>query len=142
MNTVINVDVRGSKGKFDVWLSNDGSSGCHYVDVGAEQIGLLTADYVDCLDEHETGESHLKSKDERCYIVGTQQCPVFIDEIIEIFEDFLDDRAVVLDNPEKHYDGIDPETTANIFGSDYGSLRACIEDTLVNWGIACREVSE
>lgn len=65
--------------------------------------------------------------------------PEFVGQIIDIFEDFLDERGVILDNPERDEDpNADPEGMANIYGTDYGELQDAIEDTLVNWGIAAR----
>ena len=62
--------------------------------------------------------------------------PEFVGQIIDIFEDFLDERGVILENPERNKDpGVDPESAANIYGSNYGELQDTIEDTLVNWGI-------
>ena len=33
-------------GNFDVYISRDGDSGCHYTDVTAEQVGKLLADDI------------------------------------------------------------------------------------------------
>ena len=74
--------------------------------------------------------------------LNTAKHPIqeFIGQIIDIFEDFLDDRGIVLDNPERDEDeDLNPEEAANIFGSDYGDLQSEIEDTLENWGIIERE---
>lgn len=59
----------------------------------------------------------------------------FIGQIIDIFEDFLDDRKVILDNPERSEPGVDPESAANIYGTDYGDLQSALEELLANWGI-------
>lgn len=61
----------------------------------------------------------------------------FVGQIIDIFEDFLDDKGVRIENPEYYEDpNNDPdEIPANIYGSDYGYLQTRIEDTLRNWGL-------
>lgn len=47
------VDVKLlSNGKFDVWIAHDGSSGSHYTDVTADQIGEYVADDVECIAEN------------------------------------------------------------------------------------------
>ena len=38
-------------GKFDVYIAHEGSSGSHYTDVTAEQIGYLVADDIECIAE-------------------------------------------------------------------------------------------
>ena len=73
------------------------------------------------------------------YPLRRDDVPEFVGQIIDIFEDFLDDRGVVLDNPERNEDpNVDPGNTANIYGTDYGELQDAIEETLVNWGLAAR----
>lgn len=69
------------------------------------------------------------------YDIGPVNEPV--GQIIDGFEDFLDRRGVVLDNPERDEDAdvSDPDTMANIYGSDYGELQTYIEDTLRRWGL-------
>ena len=55
----------------------------------------------------------------------------FEGQAIDMFEDFLDDRKIVLDNSEREEDpNMDPEDAANIFGSDYGELQTGIEEIL------------
>ena len=58
--------------------------------------------------------------------------PELIRQIIGCFEVFLDEKGVILDNPEKMEaaPGEDPECIPNIFGSDYEGLRIAIEETL------------
>ena len=56
--------------------------------------------------------------------------PLIID-IIEVFEDFLEEKGVTIDNPEIEEaiaDGEDPESVAIIYGSDYGDLYDRIND--------------
>ena len=71
--------------------------------------------------------------------ISKDDLPEFTGQIIDIFEDFLNDRNIVLDNPEKEEaikDGDDPDELANIFGSDYGELQTAIESTMINWKLA------
>jgi hypothetical protein len=71
--------------------------------------------------------------------ISKDDLPEFTGQIIDIFEDFLNDRNIVLDNPEKEEaikDGSEPDELANIFGSDYGELQTAIESTMINWRLA------
>ena len=63
-------------------------------------------------------------------------------QLIDIFEDFLDEKGIILENPEKYQDeNLDPKEAANIFGSDYGEIGDKIERTLTNWGVFDKELS-
>ena len=53
----------------------------------------------------------------------------FVGQVIDIFEDFLEEKGVVLNNSECDQD----ENAAIIYGSDYGELYQQIEELLVNW---------
>lgn len=57
----------------------------------------------------------------------------FIGQIIDIFEDFLDEKRVTIENPEQDED--DEEMAANIYGSDYDRLSDEITDTLKRWNV-------
>ena len=59
----------------------------------------------------------------------------FTSEIIEIFEDFLDFKGIILENEEKE----DSEDPANIYGSDYGFIQTQIEDTMDHWNLNISE---
>ncbi len=142
MNTVINVDVQGSKDNFDVWITHDGSSGCHYANVDLDEFGEIMVDYINDPDEHETGERHPKKKASEYCISNRQQCNDFVCEIVDIFEDFLENRDIMLKNPEKEYGDQDPWKVANIYGTDYGELQTRIEDCLEKWNIASKEALE
>ena len=52
--------------------------------------------------------------------------------IIETFENFLDDRGIVIENDEKEED---PESASNIYGTDYGDLESEIESVLQKYGL-------
>lgn len=44
----LQVDVQMQEnGKFDVYINNEGDSGCHYTDVTADQIGELVAEEIE-----------------------------------------------------------------------------------------------
>lgn len=45
---ILSVDVQIQEdGKFDVYLSNEGNSGCHYTDVTADEVGSLVAEEIE-----------------------------------------------------------------------------------------------
>lgn len=55
----------------------------------------------------------------------------FVGQIIDTFEDFLEERSIVLQNQERNED----ESAAIIYGSDYGQLQDAINDILKNWEV-------
>ena len=57
----------------------------------------------------------------------------FIGQIIDLFEDFLDEKNVKISNPEAVEDG--EENAAIIYGGDYDTLHDQIQDALENWNI-------
>lgn len=59
----------------------------------------------------------------------------FIGAIIDIFEDFLDDKQIVLPNKERDEADVDDCCNANIFGSDYDTIADQLETLLKNWGL-------
>lgn len=64
-------------------------------------------------------------------MVGRNDVPELLGEIIDIFEDFLEDKEIDIENEEKK----DSENPAIIYGSDYGKLQSEIEDLLIGWKI-------
>ena len=66
----------------------------------------------------------------------------FIGQIIDIFEDFLDEKGVKIDNPDRDRDAIVDASCskANIYGCDYGDLSDRIELTMTNWGFFKEEL--
>lgn len=65
--------------------------------------------------------------------------PELVGEIIDIFEDFLEEKGINIENPEKAdaiADGEDPEGLCILYGTDYGELQSSIEGTLFNWKLA------
>lgn len=57
----------------------------------------------------------------------------FIGQIIDLFEDFLDEKNVKISNPEAVEDG--EENIAIIYGGDYDTLHDQIQSVLENWDI-------
>lgn len=47
-------------------------------------------------------------------------------EIVELFEEFLDERGIKIENPDKEQD----ENAANIYGLDYADLFYEIQDLI------------
>ena len=70
--------------------------------------------------------------------VPRNELPEFIGQIIDIFEDFLEEKGINIENDEKN-DRDDPESAAIIYGTDYGQLQSDIESTLIGWGIVKEE---
>lgn len=71
-------------------------------------------------------------------MINADEKTEFIGQIIDLFEDFLEERGISLNNEEKDElsaAGEDPEQTAIIYGSDYDQLQAGIEALLENWGL-------
>lgn len=58
----------------------------------------------------------------------------FLGQVIEIFELFLEERGIHIDNPEKLEEN-DPDNACNIFGSDYGELSTDLEELFKNWEV-------
>lgn len=60
----------------------------------------------------------------------------FIGQIIDMFEDFLTDRGVELDNMDKQdalENGEDADTLAVIYGEDYDELQDGLECIFEHW---------
>lgn len=57
--------------------------------------------------------------------------PEFVGRIIDLFEDFLEEKGIDIPNEDK----IQSENPAIIYGMDYGFLQSGIEDILINWDI-------
>lgn len=63
--------------------------------------------------------------------VDKNNTPEFLGRIIDIFEDFLEEKGIDIDNPEKE----DNDDAAIIYGSDYGILQDQLKDLMKAWGI-------
>lgn len=71
-------------------------------------------------------------------MITPENQPEFIGQIIDIFEDFLTEKGVTLNNPEIQEaidEGEDPKDLAIIFGSDYGSLQDSLTAMLTEWHV-------
>lgn len=75
-------------------------------------------------------------------ISGSSEQLNVLAEIIEVFEDFLDEKCIDIDNDEKDDaidDGEDPESISNIYGCDYGDLEDALRPILVRLGVFTSE---
>ena len=63
----------------------------------------------------------------------------FLGQIIDIFEDFLDEKGVWFENPEREEE--EDDNLAIIYGSDYDELSNRLEDMMVAWNVL-RDVKE
>ena len=64
--------------------------------------------------------------------IGQKDRAEFIGQIIDIFEDFLEERGIVLPNEER---GQDPDNAAIIYGTDYGQLQDELAGMMVGWDL-------
>lgn len=55
--------------------------------------------------------------------------------IIDIFEDFLEEKGIEIENDEKE----DDADAAILYGTDYGNLESAIEQTLINWNLLSKQ---
>lgn len=72
------------------------------------------------------------------HAVTNEDKPEFIGQVIDIFEDFLADRNIILPNEERDEED-DPEARAIIYGSDYDYLYEKITNTMQRWNIIAKE---
>ena len=56
----------------------------------------------------------------------------FVGQLLDIFEDFLEEKHIEIENPEKLEDE-NLEDAAILYGSDYNNLQTTVENTLINW---------
>lgn len=83
----------------------------------------------------------LETEAKNTYPVKAEDAPEFVGQIIDTFEDFLDEKGIVIPNEERDNDeGLDPENSANIYGSDYGMLQDQLYDMMKNWNLISKEV--
>lgn len=76
---------------------------------------------------------HIMYDDELTHALnlGNDRKLEFLHDIIDVFEGFLDDKGIVIDNPDK----AQSEDPANIYGCDYGDLESEIECVLRRWEV-------
>lgn len=71
------------------------------------------------------------------YPVGYDDRAEFFGQIIDIFEDFLAEKGIEIENDEREdYGAEDDEELAIIFGSDYDYIRDRLAEMMARWGIA------
>lgn len=68
--------------------------------------------------------------------VKEEDVPEFIGQCIDIFEDFLDSKGVLIENEDNDYS----ESHANIYGTDYGDLSDELRGFFQAWGVIKKEV--
>jgi hypothetical protein len=76
--------------------------------------------------------------------ISCEDRPEFIGQIIDIFEDFLEEKGMLIESPEKEEaiaEGEDPEGLAIIYGTDYDCLQEGIEEVLLRWGLMENETA-
>lgn len=57
----------------------------------------------------------------------------FLGQTIDIFEDFLDEHGIKIENPERDKD--DDDNNTNIWGNDYDELAEELRCLFEYWGI-------
>ena len=68
--------------------------------------------------------------------IGQNDKAEFLGQIIDIFEDFLEERGIELPNEEREQD---PDNAAIIYGSDYDQLQEELEVMMVEWDLMTTE---
>ena len=63
-------------------------------------------------------------------MVKTNDRAEFIGQIIDIFEDFLAEKAIEIPNDDR-----EDENDAIIYGLDYGELQTNLESMMTAWGV-------
>lgn len=71
------------------------------------------------------------------YPISKEDAPEFIGQVIDIFEDFLEERHVVLNNDERDED----PSAAIIYGSDYGVLQEQLQQMFLLWQLIPDQIS-
>lgn len=64
-------------------------------------------------------------------VISNEDTSEFLGRIIDIFEDFLEEKGIDIDNPEKE----DNDDASIIYGSDYGILQDRLTDLMKAWRI-------
>lgn len=67
----------------------------------------------------------------------------FFGQIIDTFEDFMDEHGIDYVGEDFKENGEDPEeNTAHLYGSDYDEIQSQLEGIMTAWGILPKDVSE
>ena len=78
----------------------------------------------------------MSTNENKKIVINEMNKPELIGNIIDIFEDFLDGKSVIIPNPERDEDPeLDAESSANLYGEDYDSLSTSLENLLRSWDI-------
>ena len=90
---------------------------------------------ITLMDHQEAYWNDVKQKGDMVYMTNSDKLE-FLGQIIDIFEDFLDEKGVKIDNPDRDRDAIEDAaySDTNIYGCDYSDLSDRIESTMTNWG--------
>lgn len=64
--------------------------------------------------------------------IGKNDKAEFLGQIIDIFEDFLEEHGVMFPNEERAQD---PDNAAIIYGTDYGYLSEELETLMIGWDL-------
>ena len=83
-------------------------------------------------------ESELITEKKKDPCVVREDLPEFIGQILDIFEDYLEEKGISVSNQDRDEaiaDGEDPEGLCILYGTEYGNLQSSIEDLLINWGV-------
>lgn len=71
------------------------------------------------------------------YPVGYDDRAEFFGQIIDIFEDFLAEKEIEIENEQREdYGAEEDDELAIIFGSDYDYIRYRLAEMMARWGIA------
>ena len=80
-------------------------------------------------------KDNMKSVVEK-YIIPNDKKSEFIGQIIDIFEEFLYDKNIYIENEERfEYADGDEEGLAIIFGTDYDIIKTELEIMMASWNI-------
>lgn len=78
----------------------------------------------------------MSTNENKKIVINEMNKPELIGNIIDIFEDFLDGKSVIIPNPERDEDPeLDAESSANLYGEDYDFLSTSLENLLRSWDI-------
>ena len=98
---------------------------------GEDTRKIFAHEYIDDLNNVRFNLPYGNSgKVEPC-VVRQHENAEFIGQIIDIFEDFLEEKKIDIPNDEKDED---PDA-AIIYGTDYGSLQSSLEEMMIAWQI-------
>lgn len=64
-------------------------------------------------------------------IISSEDKCEFIGQIVDIFEDFLEEKGINIPNEDRD----ENESEAIIYGDDYGIISEQIESTLIAWDL-------